>query len=165
MCELARKIPLLIYVEFLHTIFLLSVILCRCLAEDHPPCQRMNFSVKMVRTHHVSSFLGLFCHVYIHILNPRSNKFCIPHLLSYPTTLADTNPVRKSSPPLLKKKSVLNGVPMAVDQWITCCIELESPLCDDVPVAGSCIAGSRENNSSRPTAFNRYEQILATLAG
>jgi hypothetical protein len=35
-----------------------------------------------------------------------------------------------------------------------------------VPVAGSRIAGSRENNSSRPTAFNRYEQILATtLAG
>ena len=32
-----------------------------------------------------------------------------------------------------------------------------------VPVAGSPIAGSRENNSSRPTALNRYEQILATI--
>ncbi|KAF8804880.1 hypothetical protein BYT27DRAFT_7213573 [Phlegmacium glaucopus] len=47
MCELAGKIPLLI----LPAIFPLSVLLCRFLAEDHSPCQRMDFSVKIVHAH------------------------------------------------------------------------------------------------------------------
>ena len=127
MCELARKIPLLIYVEFLHTIFSLSVILSWCLAEDHPPCQRMNFSVKMVHTHHVSSFLGLFALF--------TFKFWIQVLLS-PSFILQHSPTptqygRAHCLSWKKKKSVLHGVPMAVDRWITCCIELESPLCDD----------------------------------
>ena len=57
------------------------------------------------------------------------SKFCIPHLLPY--NVRRHQPSTEELAASLERKSVLHGVPMAVDRWITCCIELKSPSCDD----------------------------------
>ena len=67
MCELAEKIPSADRYWKSSRYLLMS---------SHPPCQWMDFSVKIVHARCVSSSLGLFFAMsYIRILNPRPNKF------------------------------------------------------------------------------------------